>query len=770
MKRIFLLRWAFAAVLGSAMIHCGGDGQPSRNDNPSGPGADGESLIRVVDPQLGTPSFVQYYGDSAMLIGNEKPPEDAAREVLENIADAVGIEDVSAEMDLEHVGEDTLGMTHVTFRQVSDGVRVFGMRYGVHFDRAGRLAYVSGRYVSDLHEHTLSASLDEEEAIDAARQDLEAWAAPDQLTDTLQPASASQVVYAPHGTPRLAYDVQISYAAERLVAMRYVVDANDGSILRRLPEMRHLGMVQASGAGVLYHARGDASDVKTFEVTQVGAGQYEMKRPGNGSETGFTVYDGSSMSILQPGNPPVVSSTELDEWDTGVPSAGQAVDGYAHMQMVDEFHRGVLGRASYDGAGTPMSIYVHVPEAQDNAFYYNGGVYSGDIVASAPNASYIACLDVVAHEFQHGVNRETLDLVYLSQSGAIDEGLADIFGAFVEHHHHPNEANNVVIGEASTSPHSNPIRNMEDPASQNQPDHMDGYRDLPTDDAHDLGGVHVNSTIISHAWYLMTLGGTNATSNVEVEDPLGWDESAELWNAVVEGRVQAPTMAFEDFARVMVATAYQLESASGSQASQAPPTPQIQQDGEVEEPPSAVSTVGCAWHAVGVLSEDEIEEHWGITCDGEASEGPSLDCFTGGQECTGNQLCSWNGPGNGYCCKEPWQGEQVCFTDKDCAPGICSRGADDTFYCTQPDAQACVDGTGGSSNGGAAGSGSAGAAGSSGSGGGSAGSGGSGQGDPGCDGFTGSQDPWRHASLGPSLLLLGLAGAWRRRRRSDRRA
>lgn len=735
-------------------IACGVQGQaPSRNESAT-PDVDAASAARVIDPELDTATFLQPYGDAEPVLVAGTSPEEAARAVLDQLSESIGIGDVSVEFEIENVSTDALGMTHVAFRQLAAGFPVFGMRYGVHFDKTGRVAYLSGRYAAGLNELELSTAIGAAQAVSSATEDLEKHSAPHALTQPLGSPSPRTVVFVLDNDPRLAYEFELAYSEERFVAMQYVVDATDGSILRRIPASR-FKTVPGSGAGVLYHARNDHGDIKTFDVTDVSTQstpRYQLIRPANSSEIEITVRDASN-AVIESGDP--------NTWDATGPSAGQAVDGFYNLQVVDSYHQTTHARASFDGAGTAMSVFVHVPMAQDNAFYYNGGIYSGDIVASAPNAAYIACLDVVAHEFQHGVNNKTLNLVYQSQSGAIDEGLADIFGCLVEHHHAPHATNNTLIGEASTQPHSNPIRNVADPSSQGDPDHMDKYQDLPTDDANDLGGVHINSTIISHAWYLMTLGGTNATSGVKVTEPIGWSESEKLWNAVVEGRAQAPTAAFADFARVIIATAYQLESAGDSSQSQQSPVP-VSQDGKVQAPPSPVRTVGCAWLAVGVLNAEELEEHWGIKCDGDASEGPELDCFTGGQKCGNDQVCSWNGSGNGYCCKAPWEGTKTCFTDKECAPGICARGKDNRFFCTEPDAEPCVESSAAGSGGSGGSGGSSGSGGSAGSAG-SSGSGGQGGGDdPGCDGT--AMHDWRHASLAPTLLLVGFAGAFRRRR------
>lgn len=110
------------------------------------------------------------------------------------------------------------------------------------------------------------------------------------------------------------------------------------------------------------------------------------------------------------------------------------------------------------------------------------------------------------------------------------------------------------------------------------------------------------------------------------------------------------------------------------------------------------------------------------------------------EECS-TGLCAWNG--DMYCCRSPGFTGPQCYTDEGCSSGkICAYNGE-SFVCTSP--TSC----GGSSGGG------------------TAGSGGSGGTTPGCDGMT-QMEPWGHASLGPSFLLVGLLGAWRRSRRKDR--
>jgi thermolysin len=60
---------------------------------------------------------------------------------------------------------------------------------------------------------------------------------------------------------------------------------------------------------------------------------------------------------------------------------------------------------------------------------------------------------------------------------------------------------------------------------QPQPSHMSKF----VNTQQDSGGVHVNSGIINNAAFLMTVGGVNPTSKVEVKYGIGWEKSEKVW-------------------------------------------------------------------------------------------------------------------------------------------------------------------------------------------------------------------------------------------------
>ena len=103
-----------------------------------------------------------------------------------------------------------------------------------------------------------------------------------------------------------------------------------------------------------------------------------------------------------------------------------------------------------------------------------------------------------------------------------------------------------------------------------QPAHMRNYRRLPDDDdpRHDSGGVHVNSGIPNHAFYLVAtaLGGH------------AWEKAGRIWYDALTKRLQ-PASDFLAAANATVASAAVLFGAGGAEE----------------------SAVRDAWEEVGVL-------------------------------------------------------------------------------------------------------------------------------------------------------------------------
>lgn len=133
---------------------------------------------------------------------------------------------------------------------------------------------------------------------------------------------------------------------------------------------------------------------------------------------------------------------------------------------------------------------------------------------------FAAALDILAHEYSHGVTDYTSALIYRNESGALNEAFSDIMSVGVEFFRQPAGTGLLVAdyleGEDVFRPYKSGtlsgLRSLANPQAYGDPDH---YSKRYTG-TNDNGGVHTNSSIANHAFYLAIEGGTNRTSGLSV--------------------------------------------------------------------------------------------------------------------------------------------------------------------------------------------------------------------------------------------------------------
>lgn len=157
-----------------------------------------------------------------------------------------------------------------------------------------------------------------------------------------------------------------------------------------------------------------------------------------------------------------------------------------------------------------------------NAFYAGGGVIvygvglpPGFTLGGQSWNHLSGALDVVGHELTHGVTEFTSNLIYRNESGALNEAFSDIMGTSIEFFFQPAGNGDLKADYLCAEDVVRPggLRSMENPQAFGDPDHY-SRRFIGTTDN---GGVHTNSGIANHAFYLAIEGGTNRTSGLAVE-------------------------------------------------------------------------------------------------------------------------------------------------------------------------------------------------------------------------------------------------------------
>ncbi|MEU6572673.1 M4 family metallopeptidase [Streptomyces sp. NPDC046805] len=223
---------------------------------------------------------------------------------------------------------------------------------------------------------------------------------------------------------------------------------------------------------------------------------------------------------------------------------------YHGLGATFDFYLQTLSRSSIDGAGLPLDASVHFRRDYDNAFWDGEQMVFGDGDGHI-FGDFTQAPDVIGHELTHGVTQYTANLAYAGQPGALNEHLSDVFGSLVEQYAkgETTEDANWLIGEELLRPgvEGVALRSMKAPGTaydddelgkDPQPAHMDDFVQTFADN----GGVHINSGIPNHAFYLAAtqLGGH------------AWDHVGRIWYDVLTGGALASDADFASFARLTV--------------------------------------------------------------------------------------------------------------------------------------------------------------------------------------------------------------------------
>lgn len=432
---------------------------------------------------------------------------------------------------------------------------------------------------------------------------------------------------------RLAYKYDI-YAIAPLSRDEIFVDAQTGEILFRNPIIKHaqktisspameerrakvaeailLGKTKeevsalaaplaASTAATRY------SGTKTIQTDLSGANYIlsEATRTTNG-------ITGNGARTYNSGKTPTYPTTDFvnatTSWTTGNYAAASttkdnaALDAHWGAEKVFDWWTTVFNRNSYDNNGAKILSWVHYDDVAggagyDNAFWNGTAMTYGD----GNTFNVLTSLDVCGHEIGHAVCSYTANLAYQNHSGAMNEGLSDIWGSCIEWWGRNGNFNMPAdgaspgtqaawkIGEDITT---GGLRSMSWPRSKGNPDTYkgtswtgtsdDGVACTPNPTTNDNCGVHNNSGVLNHWFYLVTIGKTAWTNNaaptrITTTTGIGMQKSSQI-TYYAERDYLTPNATYTDMRNATIAVASNLYCASSPE----------------------VLTVTRAWYAVNV--------------------------------------------------------------------------------------------------------------------------------------------------------------------------
>jgi Zn-dependent metalloprotease len=331
----------------------------------------------VLDPATGSPRLVEIFPGSLGFEGAD--PKGRATSFFERFGEAFGLTDHARELEPLKSAEDQLGMTHLSFGQVYEGVPVFGAQLKLHFNRSGELVAMNGAAVPDIAIDP-NPTLGQAGAADVARavvaKNRGIQAAELEISTPVLRVYNTGLVRGLPGTDHLAWQVEVS----RLPWVRefVFVDAHDGRILNRISRIHQI-------TRNVYHHRWTPTNPLWSE----------------GDALPFSGLDWTR-------------DAEVNEIIT---ASGEIYELFSNLS-----HGAFL---SYDGNDHDMD-----------------SVYEAESIDECPNANWdgdrtnyclgVASDETVGHEWTHAYSRHTHDLIYEWQPGALSESYSDIFGEMLD--------------------------------------------------------------------------------------------------------------------------------------------------------------------------------------------------------------------------------------------------------------------------------------------------------------------------------------------------
>lgn len=548
-------------------------------------GDTGVTWVLEMDPATNTVRWAFPKSPTPPILAAGADPFATAAAFLSKYPETFGVR-AAADLNQRETSTDADGVTHVSFTQVVGGAPADFARLDIHFFADGSVSHVSGPFYPTLDQISRQApAIGEATAKQNAVQGAAAFGAP----NVVAKGARVEVALDDHGAPLLEYFVELTADGEPLTAE---IDAMTGSYRRVLRDHRTL---RASGIGY----KGGRRETFDIDDRPAGAANYEMKRSRQNNRPEVAIYDHTTSTL--------VASPDKDDWEQNMPAhaKGVAVDCMAKFQGVEAWYRSKFGYVSFDNRGAPIQVYVYQPGGDSTNAYYAGGRGPNDPRGRefgfevSTSADAYTQIDVIAHEFTHGVNAHNGNLLYGGESGALDESIADIFGQLIERDVRPGSGSSALVADE----YGTPIRSLRDPRSvcPDCADHVDQSPDvlarLSRFGSYDNGGVHLLSGIPNLAWYMMTFGSSHPRGTRIPGPALGVDNSrAVSWDLVRHELHRYASFRDAAKATLLIARYKRIERRA----------------------------IGCAWNAVGVLGADELRTNYDIDCAGEADAGDDL--------------------------------------------------------------------------------------------------------------------------------------------------
>jgi Zn-dependent metalloprotease len=409
---------------------------------------------------------------------------------------------------------DELGITHRRFQQYYKGLKVENAEYLIH-GKEGNIEAINGSF-QNINIPSIEYSLDEQKALEKALAYVGAqkykWEDAGMEKFVKMNVNNSDATYYPKGELLISEDFLTGSNTFRL-SWKFTISS-------MIPDNEQLIYVAADNGEII----NDVSLICNANVSCTAQTLYS----GNQTIMGDTYSAG--VRLQETRNNVLIYTKNLNHsydqsvatdftnnstsWTNGSWTTFNqdqwALDAHWGAEKVLDYWRNVFARNSIDNNGLRVLSYVHTSTNWANAQWVSGTNNNymrygdGDGTIFKP----LTALDICAHEFGHGITQFTAQLAYNNQeSGALNEGFSDIWGACIEYWAAPSKQTWLMGEEIFNTTTYNCIRNLQNPKSTTTAEgqHPNTYHGYFWSNS---GEPHCNSTVLSHWFYLLSQGGS----------------------------------------------------------------------------------------------------------------------------------------------------------------------------------------------------------------------------------------------------------------------
>ncbi len=450
---------------------------------------------------------------------------------------------------------DKKGVTHVTYQQYYRGIKVALGAMKLHQKNGINLSY-NGTYF-DVSQVNTSPKISKQQAITKAksffRNQKVFWLTENGFTDN--PLLSINKIILPNrrtGNLNLAYAIGVgTFEPDHQMGILYI-DAMNGAVLKfknqvfacfeenhKENSINHIekssALPVASGTGyaaysgsVNFETKLDASEYVLNDETRATGSSWNLSTQGLSTKTGIITLDMRTGTDYV--NGPIYEFTDTDNnWTPAEMITDDnvyAIDVHWGSELVYDFWKNENSWNSYNGNNSALMSLVHYDNNLTNAAWGAISDTSGFMLYGDGAGSYtpLTTLDVVAHEIAHGVNNATSNLDYEYESGALNEGLSDIWAMVIENYANDNYGTTTDPSKINDQNAGGALRSFSNPNAYDQPDTYGGtyWYDItgctPDEDTNDYCGVHTNSGVLNYWFWLLYNGGSGTNDIGSVYD------------------------------------------------------------------------------------------------------------------------------------------------------------------------------------------------------------------------------------------------------------